>query len=82
MLYSLHCILVLIGIHIVGCLNVHSIVHVPWWLLTGTFGRVCSAEQLGVQMPKCGRAGCTMPTGWRVKLHTGAPSASHQDHDR
>lgn len=56
--------------------------HIPWWLLGGTFGRVCSSEQLRAQMPKCGRAGCTMPTGWRVKLCTGAPSASHQDHDR
>lgn len=81
MVYSLNCISVLMGI-IIGYFNFQSIVRMPLLLLTGTFGRVCSAEQLRAQMPQCGRAGCTMPTGWRVKLCTGAPSASHQDHDR
>ncbi len=75
-------ILVLMGIIITGSFTFHSIVHMPWWLLRGTFGWVCSAEQLRAQMPECVRAGCSMPTGWRVKLRTGAPSASHQNHDR
>lgn len=33
-------------------------------------------------MPQCGSAGYPMPTGWRVKLCAGTPSASHQDPDR
>ena len=79
-IYSLHCISVLMSIFIIiGYVQFQSIVGVPWLLLKGTFGWVCSAEHVRAQMPQCG---CSMPAGCRVKLCTGAPSASHQDHDR
>lgn len=46
-----------------------------WEELLGEFVQQSSSE------PRC-PCGCIMPTGWRVKLCTGAPSASHQNHDR